>query len=260
MDGGGLSGSKPFGGMHEMMAARHNPKARRGGYVLLETVVATGLLVLGLAVLGSQVHHADKSIRRMDLQMRALMLAEMQLAHLDTGLIEINSIDDVEEKDFGPRYPSYGWRLTTDETRTENLFRLTLEILHYRRNDYDSDEFDYDEAEVLYTFYLFRAKVQPLNFAQDFGLREEELTDLADKLQECSGGELDPEDLDPRFLATLDLEQLIKCLPVIAQSFGQTPEQVIGGLPPEYRDLIESSGMFGELFGGEGDANGGGGR
>ncbi|MCC6649873.1 MAG: hypothetical protein IT348_01845, partial [Candidatus Eisenbacteria bacterium] len=98
--------------------------------MLLETVIASGLLVLGLAVLGSQVQPADKSIQRMELQMRALMLAEMQLAHLDTGLIEINSIDDVEEEDFGPRYQSNGWRLTTDETRTENLFRLKLEILH----------------------------------------------------------------------------------------------------------------------------------
>lgn len=237
----------------------HAPRGRRPlrAYVLLETVVATGLLTLGLAMLGSQVQQADTSIRRMELRLRALMLAEMQLAHMDTGLIELNSVDNIEEKDFGPRYPDYGWRLTTDETTTEDLYRLTLEVLYARRADYEEEDFDHDNAEVLYTFYFFRARPRPLNFAEDFGLREDELEDLAERLNGLGIEGLDVNNFDPSIFAKLDTEQLMESLPVLLSAFGMDISQLLAGLPPDVRAALEASGMLEELAGG-GDETGGG--
>ena len=60
------------------MRHRRNPTARlsrRDAYVLLETVLATGLLITGLAVVGAQVQSADTTIRVMNRTIRAMMLA-----------------------------------------------------------------------------------------------------------------------------------------------------------------------------------------
>lgn len=235
------------------------PRGRspRRAYVLLETVVATGLLTLGLAMLGSQVQQSDTSIRQMELRLRALMLAEMQLAHMDTGLIELNSVDDIEEEDFGPRYPDFGWRLITDETTTEDLYRLTLEVLYARRADYEEEDFDHDNAEVLYKFYFFRARPRALNFAEDFGLREGELEDLGKRLSDLGIEGLDINNFDPSIFARLDTEQLMESLPVLMSAFGMDVSQLLSSLPPDVREALESSGLLEELAGGE-DAAGGG--
>ena len=68
-------------------------RRRRRGYMLLETVVAAGMLVVGLAVIGSQFHDSQMAIRKMERRVRAFTLAEQQLAFLDLGLIELESID-----------------------------------------------------------------------------------------------------------------------------------------------------------------------
>ena len=119
---------------------------RRRSWVLLETVFATGLLIVGLAVIGTQVQQADTSIREMRLRLRAMTLAEMQLARLDMGLVELDTVDELQEEDFGPRYPDFGWRLTIEETGHEELYLLKLEILHLlREGEYERDEFEHAE-------------------------------------------------------------------------------------------------------------------
>jgi len=229
---------------------------RRDGYVLLETVIATGLLVLGIAVLGAQIQTADRASHEMDLKIRALMLAQMQLAHLDTGLIEIDSIDEEQEEDFGPRYQNFAWRLITEETATEELFRLTLEVLYLVREDYDED-FDFDEAEVLCKFYVFRAKPKPLNFAEDFGMKEEDLEQMAEKLEELGIDGLAPDSFDPSILAKLDSEELIEVLPVLADVFGIDISGMMASLPPDVLDALREQGLLDGL-GGEGDSGEGG--
>ena len=66
-------------------------RARRHAWVLLETVIATGLLILVLTVIGVQLQDARLAVKKMERNARALMLAEMQLAQLDLGLIELES-------------------------------------------------------------------------------------------------------------------------------------------------------------------------
>ena len=228
---------------HNQCRRRSGSANRRGGWVLLETVIATGLLILGLTILGGELQDSHYAVKRSELKIRALAMAEMQLAHLDTGLIEIRSVDDEEEGDFGPRFLYWGWRITTEETATEELYRLQLETLYWPvREDYE-EEMDYDEAEVLNTFYVFRAKPKPLDFAEDFGLREDELEELATKLGELGIDGLDPEKFDPAILAKLDLEELMEVLPSIMDAFGMDVSQFVGQLPQEIQDAIREAGV-----------------
>lgn len=220
---------------------------RRRGYVLLETVVATGMLIVGLSVIGAQVQDADTTLKMMERQIRAVALAEQHLAELDLGLVELDSADEEEEGDFGPRFPDFGWVLTTENTALEAMFLLKLDILHHpHEGDYREDEFEHELAETVFTVYAMRTAPQPVNFAEDFGLNEEELTDLTDRLAELAIPGLDPESFDLALLGKVDFEELIEALPVLMEAFGLDVSQLMAGLPPNLLEQLQESGLFGD--------------
>lgn len=224
-----------------------SPGRHRHGYVLLETVVATGLLVIGLAVIGAQVQDSQTSVRKMQRRIRAMMLAEQHLAMLDLGLVELDSVDELEEGDFGPRYPDYGWWLTTEDTAIENVYLLRLDVLHHLREDeYREDDFDFDNAETIYTVYAMRAAPQPVDFSQDFGLTEDEVVELGEKLGELGIEGLDPGEFDLRVLGKLDFEELLEALPVIMDAFGLELSDMASTLPPNLLRQIQESGLLDE--------------
>lgn len=231
------------------LAALRAAGGRRGraGYVLLETVVATGLLLVGLAVIGAQVQSADTAVRKVDREMRAMMLAEQHFAELDLGLIELDTVDEIQEEDFGPRYPDYGWRLTIEETVIDRMFLLKLEILHhYREEEYREDDFEFDLAETLFIVYAMRATPQPVDFGAEMGLNEEELIDLGEKLGDLGIEGLDPEAFDLALLGKIDFEELIEALPVILDAFGMDISEMAATLPPDLLRQLQESGMFDE--------------
>ncbi len=218
---------------------------RRAGWVLLETVIATGMLIVGLAVIGAQVQSADTSIRKMRRRIRAMSLAETQLAWLDMGLVKLDSFDEVEERDFGPRFPDFGWRLTTEPSGAEAFSVLKLEVLFRRREGpYRPDDFEYDVAETVHTLYTVRAAPQPLNLADDFGLDDQEMEELSTKLEALGIEGLSADALDPTILAKLNFEEFMKALPLIAEAFGIDLETITANLPPELMDLLERSGAL----------------
>ncbi len=220
---------------------------RRCGYVLLETVVATGLLVAGLAVIGAKVQDAQSSVWNMRREIETLMLAEQHLAELDLGLIELDTVDEVQEGDFGPRFPDYGWVLTIEQTAIKNMFLLRLDILHHLREDeYREDEFDYDAADLLRTVYAMRATPQPVNFAEDFGLNDDELLELSEKLSDLGIPGLDPEMFDLAIFGKLDFEELLESLPVLMEALGMDVTQLASMIPAGLLEQLRNSGMLGE--------------
>jgi hypothetical protein len=220
----------------------------------METVIATGLLVVALAVIGAQVQDSRHAVRTMERRLRAMMLAEQQLAQLDLGLVELDSVDEIEEGDFGDRYPDFGWQLRTDETLIEGMYLLRLDIFHHlREGEYQEDDFDYDDAELIYTVYAMRATPRPVHFGQDFGLNEEELVDLSDKFSALGIEGLDVEAFDPAILARPNFEELIEALPVIMEALGMDLSDLAAALPPDLLRQIQESGLLddeaaGELF------------
>ena len=224
---------------------------RRDAYVLLETVLATGLLLLGLAVIGTQVQDSQAAVYEMRQRLKAMQLAESQFGMLDLGLVELDSIDEVQEEEFGPRNVAFGWRLTIHETANEGLNLLELEILRYDREDED-EEFDFDEAETVYTRYAMRPTPRKLDLSAEFGLNEEEFEELAERLLALGVEGLSADEFDPSILARLDYEELIEVLPPLLDAFGVSLVDFTASLPPEVLEALRESGML-EGEGGEGE-------
>ncbi len=229
------------------LSSRVGRRARCGGYILLETVVATGLLIVGLAVIGAQVQSADTSVRTMDRELRAMMLAEQQLAELDLGLIELESLDEVEDGDFGSRQPDWAWRMTTDPTVVEGLFRLRIDVFyHHREDDYSQDSFDYDAAEMMFTAYAFRAAPRSIDFAADYGLNEEEFDELSKKFIDL-GIPIDPSNFSPGAdMLDRPFDELIEILPLVMEAMGLDFDQLAAVLPKDVLDQIRDSGVLGD--------------
>jgi hypothetical protein len=233
------------------------PNPRRSAYVLLEVVIATGLLVVGLAFIGGQIQDSGKAIRVMERRSQAMRLAEQQLAYLDLGLIDLDSVDEVLDGDFGPRFPDWGWLMTTEPTAVQGMYRLTLDVLHHIRDDqYTEDSFDFENAELAYTAYIFRPAPQALDLALDYGLTEEELADVTDKLEE-TGLPIDPFKLNPAMLADLDFEELIQALPILLDAFHMELGDLEAIIPPDILQDLKESGL---LDGGLGEGGDGGGN
>lgn len=236
-----------------------SPRAAIGlrAYVLLETVLATGLLALGLAIIGGQLQESVAASRTMELRMRALALVEMQLAHLDTGLIEFESIDDIHEGEFGGRFPEFAWRMTMDESAIEDIFQITLDIL-YEPFRVIEDEFDFDDSEILYQFYVFRAAPRRLDLAVDFGVPEDQLEEIADLLASLGiPGLEDPTNIDGRSSAKADFEDIIKALPTLLAAMGMDVSDIVGQLPPEVLAALQEAGVLDGGDGGGASGNGG---
>lgn len=226
--------------------------SRRQGWVLLETVLATGLLIVGLAVIGAQIQDSRSSVYRMKLDLQAMALAEMKLAELDLGLVELDSFDEVQEEEFGPRYPEFAWRLTTEETGLEGMFLLTLDVLFQRRDpqeddDYREGSFDFDSSDAVFTVYAFRAPPQPVDLGEAFGMGEEEFEDLSDKLAQLGIPGLEADAFDLKILGKLDIEDLLAILPLISETFNIDIEALTGALPPGMLDSLLGSGLLDDL-------------
>jgi len=226
--------------------------AAQMAYVLLETVIATGLLIVGLAVLGAQIQDSETAIRQMRLRLRAMTLAEQQLAELDLGLVELDTVDEVQEGDFGPRYPDFGWRLITEPTAIEGMFRLTVEVLYLVRADaYREDDFDYEAADSVFTAFAFRPAPQALDLGVDFGLSDEELETISEKLSNAGVPGLDALSFDPAILAKLDFEQMVEVLPVLLDALGMELGDLADLIPPEVLEELKKSGILDEADGAE---------
>ena len=226
----------------------------RRGWVLLETVLATGLLIFGLSLIGAQMQDASASVRRMEIELRAMALAELKLAELDLGLVELDSFDEVQEEEFGPRYPEFGWRLTTEETGLEGMFLLTLDVLFQPRgpeeeDDYREGDFDFDTSDEIFTVYAFRATPVPVDLGEAFGLEEEEFDDLCERLSKLGIPGTECESFDFRLPGKLPIEDLLKLLAALPDAFNIDIDALKGALPPGMMDLLEQSGALDELQG-----------
>ncbi len=221
---------------------------------MLETVIATGMLIVGLAVIGAQLQESNKAVHSMKLKTQAVMLAEMQLAQLDLGLVKLESVDEVQEGDFGSRYPDWGWLLITEPTAIDGLFRLTVEIYHhFRDGEYRQDSFDFEQAERIFSAAAFRPAPKPLDLAADFGMREDELAEFADKIGQAGIPCFDGGTFDSTCLANIDIAELMKTLPALKQ-LGINLGDIESLIPP---DLLESLKQSGLLDGEELDNGGG---
>ena len=228
----------------------------RSGYVLLETVIATGLLIVGLAVVGAQVQSAVTSVRMMDRRARAIVLAEVQLAELSMGLIELDSVDAEQEEEFGPGQPDFAWRLTIDDTAVEDLFQLKLEVLYQPREGIE-ETFDFDDAEVLHTVYAMRVAPRELDIGAVFALSDDELAKVVEALEEsecdCLASLDESLQLDLPCWVGLLPEELLKCYETLQGIPGFDLAGASQALPPGYQEMFQD--MLDRALGGSSDSD-----
>jgi hypothetical protein len=223
---------------------------------MLETVIATGLLIVGLGVIGAQLQDSNAAVHKMKRKTQAVMLAETQLAMMDLGLVELDSVDELQEGDFGPRYPDWGWRLITEPTSLDGLFRITVEVLYLpREEDYQEDSFDHDAAEMLFRASAFRQPPRALDLALDFGMSEEELSEFTDKVGEADIPCFEGGTLDPTCLASIDIEELLKTLPAL-QELGLNMGDLEAMIPPDILERLRESGFLEKAEGAVGEEGG----
>jgi len=233
----------------------------RNAYIMLETVIAVALLIVGLTVIGAQIQDADSSIHKTRQKMRAVFLAEQQLAYMDMGLVKLDSVDEIQDGDFGPRFPDWGWRLVTQPTSLDGMFRLELEVLYLHRDKpYQKDSFEHDQADSVYRAYAFRVNPTPLDLAADFGMTETELTDFQQKVTDNGVPGFENGAFDPSLLATMDSEDLMKALSMLPKLFpGMDISELQALIPPEVLDQLKAAGLL-EGFDSAGDGKTGGGQ
>jgi hypothetical protein len=202
--------------------------------------VALGLLVLGMATIGMQIQNAYEATHETQHMLRAMNLAESKLAELEAGLIQNvdSAIEDDLEEEFGPLFPRHAWRLRIEPTETPELWLIQLEILYQPRFDVE-EEFDFDEAEVLFTLRTLRATPVTIDPARDFGADEEAMLHLAEAL---SGTEIDPNAIDLRAIGQLPIEQLLELLAAFEEAGLLQGVDLRALLPAEILQMMEDAG------------------
>lgn len=211
------------------------------GFILLEVVLSLALLVMGMTYIGAQIQNAQATAYETEALTRILMLVEMKLAELDTGLINLDEEADNEvEGDFTRRIPDYGWRMRFDPTVTEGLRAITLDILYAPRLILD-EEFDVDEAETVHTVYTLRAIPGRVDLQSDFGFTEEAI----ETLSETSPIDADWSDFDlPGVGRDADMEEVIDFLLAMIEASGQSIDQLASLLPKEFSELLKLRSEF----------------
>jgi hypothetical protein len=203
---------------------------------LLEVLLSVVLLALGMAVVGVQFQDSWTASITTEQQIRYTMLAESTLSDLDAGILELDKLDDIYEEDYGPLFPQFGWRMIIEETITPDLNLVTIEVLHFPREEY-REQFDFDDAKIVHTVRVMRATPLNLDFELDFGLEESKLEELTEKV----GADIfDPYNFDPQTLRKLPPDQLLEVIPLILDAMGISSDDFAGMLPPEAAEALNS--------------------
>lgn len=192
--------------------------------MLLEVVLALGILLMSMVALGGQFYTAVQTADRSERLTQANMLAEAKLAQLDIGAIPIEVESD---GDFGKLFPGYFWRITIEPHEDlPDLFLVLVEILYAPAPDPEQLP-DIDDAELLVELRTFRPTPATIDMRRDFGMSEEQLADLTDTLPPELA---DPTNISPAVFRELDQETLLLILPqlmgVFGQGFGFSKDQI----------------------------------
>jgi len=227
--------------------------AGRAGAVLLEVLVTVTLIVMFMALIGSQILAAVEAAAKVDRRQNAMLLAESLVGRLQAGGFDLADQEDQITGDFGELYPGWAWKITAEPVQDdEALMRVNLQIFYDESGEAGEAVGDVIEslAPVL-SLHTFWAVAPQVDLARDFGLDEESLSGLADVF---SNEGFDARDLDPSWLTNLGPEQLKELVGALSQAAES------GALADAMRPGGPLSGISGLLSRGRGGRTGGGGR
>ncbi len=211
-------------GVAAVRRASSDPEARpirardlHRGLVLLEVVVSLGVLLVAIAVVGVVFHNGQENVVRAEKLMRGMIMSERLIAEIDTN----SGLLDVEQREQSGYFrdeetlAGMSWKVTANPSqRVEGLLEIDVEIFI---GDPDGEP---EMREYVMGTRIFRALPRGIDLENDFGLDEEQVTQITDQIP--GGAQLiDPRNFDPRMLASLDMDTLIEMLPTLIAAFGQ---------------------------------------
>ncbi len=97
------------------------------GVLLLEVVLALGVLVLALTWLAQALATGGRAARRAQLQAQATLLAQ---SLLDQALASPESLQPVDQQPVGEQHPDWLWSLQMQQGPYEELWLVELVVSH----------------------------------------------------------------------------------------------------------------------------------
>jgi hypothetical protein len=176
-------------------------------------VISVSILLVAMGAIGIVFSNGLTTVDRTEQMIRAQMMTERLIAEMDLGILEIEERE--QSGYFSEEAPAgMSWAVTIEPNeRVEGLLDIDVEIF---MGDPDGSE---DERIFLLSTRIQRPEPRGIDFENDFGLDQEQLEMITEAIP---GGVavFDPNDFDPRDLASLDLDQLVELLPTLMQAFG----------------------------------------
>lgn len=168
----------------------------RRGAMLLEVIVALGLLAFGLTVVGLQINSGLKIAQSNRLYTMATMLVDSKLDEVESGILQPDLIEREVKGDFGILYPGYTWRIEINPTEIEGFYAATIEI-GYRESavqeqiDDPKAEIDIEDpgTKILRTAYRLFPKPADINLERDFGITQDDIDEMMADLSGAGGGD-----------------------------------------------------------------------
>ena len=111
----------------------------RPGFTLIEMIVATVLLAIGVVGTMGAIHTAAQTTLLADGAQTAALLAQKQITQTELQPSQLSGGD--QQGDFGDEYAGYKWQQNTEATDYPNLFKVTLTITWGGLNDAHKREF-----------------------------------------------------------------------------------------------------------------------
>ena len=124
--------------LNQRCTRRHLP-ASRPGFTLIEMIVATVLLAIGVVGTMGAIHTAAQTTLLADGAQTAALLAQKQITQLELQPDQLSGGD--QQGDFGDEYAGYKWQQNTEATDYSNLFKVTMTITWGGFNDTHKREF-----------------------------------------------------------------------------------------------------------------------
>ncbi len=102
-------------------------RRNKGGFTLLEVMVAMSILAIGLVAVFQMQSQSVSMSSESRFRTTAALLAQQKMTEVETA----RKLDNRNEQgDFAPDYPEYGWSLTIMDTQINKLKRIDVTVFN----------------------------------------------------------------------------------------------------------------------------------